>query len=114
MIANAVPHKRVEYGVAKYDTTLADQSVDLVTVAQALHWLDLEPFLKEARRVLVPGGVLAACWRRAGGVVLFQLPHGARNRRDFRSFLCSHPRGILASRAPAHREWVPINRSANR
>jgi SAM-dependent methyltransferase len=60
MIANAVPHKRVEYGVAKYDTTLADQSVDLVTVAQALHRLDLEPFLKEARRVLVPGGVLAA------------------------------------------------------
>ena len=59
MIANAVPHRRVEYKVTKYETTLADRSVDLVTVAQALHWLELDPFLKEARRVLVPGGVLA-------------------------------------------------------
>ena len=30
-----------------------------MTVAQALHWLDLEPFYAEARRVLVPNGVLA-------------------------------------------------------
>ena len=60
MIANAVPHRRVEYRVTKYETTLADQSVDLVTVAQALHWLELDPFLREARRVLVPGGLLAA------------------------------------------------------
>jgi hypothetical protein len=28
-------------------------------VAQALHWLDLEPFYAEAKRVLVPGGLLA-------------------------------------------------------
>ena len=60
MIGQAVPHKRVLYTVAKYETRLADKSVDLVTVAQALHWLELDPFLKEARRVLVPGGVLAA------------------------------------------------------
>jgi len=34
-------------------------------VAQALHWFDLDPFLREARRVLVPGGVLAAwCYAR--------------------------------------------------
>jgi SAM-dependent methyltransferase len=30
-----------------------------VTVAQALHWFDLDPFIREARRVLVPAGVLA-------------------------------------------------------
>ena len=29
----------------------------LVTVAQALHWFDLAPFLSEVERVLVPGGV---------------------------------------------------------
>jgi SAM-dependent methyltransferase len=41
-------------------TSLADESVDLVTVGQALHWFDLEAFFGEVRRVLKPGGLLAA------------------------------------------------------
>jgi SAM-dependent methyltransferase len=39
----------------------ADASVDLVTVALALHWFDLDRFYEEVRRVVRPGGVLA-CW----------------------------------------------------
>jgi SAM-dependent methyltransferase len=59
-IASARPHPRVEYRVAPAEASgLAGQSVDLVTVAQALHWLDLERFYPEVRRVLRPGGVLA-------------------------------------------------------
>ncbi len=38
---------------------LADGSVDLVTVAQALHWFRLGEFFDEARRVLRQRGVLA-------------------------------------------------------
>ena len=34
--------------------------MDLVTVAQALHWLPHEAFYKEARRVAAAGGVIAA------------------------------------------------------
>ncbi len=41
-------------------SALAPGSVDLVSVAQALHWFDLGPFESEVRRVLRPGGVLAA------------------------------------------------------
>jgi hypothetical protein len=41
---------------------LADSSVSLVTVAQALHWFDRPRFHAEARRVLRPGGVVAV-WR---------------------------------------------------
>ena len=41
-------------------TELANASVDVITVAQALHWFDLDRFYTEARRVLKPGGVLAA------------------------------------------------------
>ena len=39
---------------------LATASCDLVTVGQALHWFPLDAFFAEARRVLRPGGVLAA------------------------------------------------------
>lgn len=39
---------------------LADDTVDLVTVAQALHWFAGEPFYVEVRRVLRPGGAIAA------------------------------------------------------
>jgi SAM-dependent methyltransferase len=60
MIANAVSHPRVKYTVGKYETGLEAGSVGLVTVAQALHWLELDPFLTEARRVLAPNGVFAA------------------------------------------------------
>ena len=34
-------------------------SVDLLIVAQALHWFDLERFYAEARRVLKPTGIVA-------------------------------------------------------
>ena len=36
----------------------ADGTFDVVTVCQALHWLDRRRFLAEARRVLRPGGLL--------------------------------------------------------
>ncbi|HEX2251072.1 MAG TPA: class I SAM-dependent methyltransferase [Gemmatimonadales bacterium] len=35
------------------------ESVDLVTVAQALHWFEIQPFYLEVNRVLTGGGVLA-------------------------------------------------------
>jgi SAM-dependent methyltransferase len=50
----------VRYAVAPAEASgLADHSVDLVTVAQALHWFDLDRFYAETRRVLRPGGVVA-------------------------------------------------------
>ncbi len=60
-IANARPRAKVRYEVgAAEDSGIAGASVDLVTVAQALHWLDRGRFYQEVRRVLRPGGVLAA------------------------------------------------------
>jgi SAM-dependent methyltransferase len=66
-IRHATHHPRVWYGVALADASgLADASVDLVTVAQALHWLPLERFYAEVRRVVAPGGALAVwCYARS-------------------------------------------------
>jgi len=59
-IALATPHDRVTYRVARAeDSGLEDQSIDLITVALAVHWFDLDWFYAEARRMLKPKGVLA-------------------------------------------------------
>ncbi len=50
----------VAFSVAPAEASgLLDQSVDLLVVAQAVHWFDLEAFYTEARRVLKPNGVIA-------------------------------------------------------
>jgi SAM-dependent methyltransferase len=43
-------------------TTLTDQSVDVVTAAQAAHWFDRERSRQEFVRTLKPGGWLALLW----------------------------------------------------
>jgi SAM-dependent methyltransferase len=60
-IAHALPHERVDYRVERASQTAQpDASVDLCTIAAALHWLDREAFYAEVRRVVRPGGVFAA------------------------------------------------------
>ncbi len=60
-LGNARPHPRVRYRMAAAeDSGLEAETVDLITVAQALHWFDRTRFWSEARRVLVARGVVAA------------------------------------------------------
>ena len=60
-IYRAMIYPRVEYEVAlAHQSPLQDHSVDLITVAQALHWFEFEPFFKEVKRVAKPNAVLAA------------------------------------------------------
>ena len=40
-------------------TTFSNQSFDLITVAQAIHWFDFESFYAEVKRTLKANGVLA-------------------------------------------------------
>lgn len=59
-LREATPLPNVRYAVARAEESqLESGSCDLVTVAQALHWLDLPRFYAEAKRVLKPRGVLA-------------------------------------------------------
>ncbi len=60
-ITNAEPHQRVDYRVAPAENSgIKSETLDLIMVAQALHWFDLDRFYAEARRVLKPNGVFAA------------------------------------------------------
>lgn len=57
----AYPHERVSYHVEPAEhVSLRDSSVDLVTVAVAIHWFNFDEFYREVKRVLKPNGVLAA------------------------------------------------------
>lgn len=68
-IRQATPHARVEYRVAASEhSEIDDGSVDLVTVASAVHWFDLEAFSEEVRRVVRRGGVLAVWTYHVGYV----------------------------------------------
>jgi SAM-dependent methyltransferase len=59
-VGQATLHARVEYRVEPAEhSSLESNSVDLITVAQAVHWLNLDAFYKEARRVARPGGAIA-------------------------------------------------------
>jgi len=59
-IENAQPKAGVKYKVALAENSgLPDHSVDLITVAQAAHWLDLEKFYAEVRRVARPQAAIA-------------------------------------------------------
>lgn len=56
----AEPHPHIDYRLAPAeDCGLREHSVDLITVAQALHWFDCAAFHAEAQRVLRPGGLIA-------------------------------------------------------
>ena len=61
-IVNAIPKSNINYAIANEQApALKRRSVNLITVAQALHWFDLEVFYAEADRVLKRYGLIA-CW----------------------------------------------------
>jgi SAM-dependent methyltransferase len=75
-LAKAEPHARIDYSLAPAEASgLPDQSVSVVTIAQAVHWFALDDFYAEAKRVLKPGGIIAI-W----GYVLFHTGDAAIDR----------------------------------
>lgn len=59
-LAKAEARDNIRYWRAdEHCPELAEQSIDLITVAQALHWFNLDRFYPEVDRVLKPEGILA-------------------------------------------------------
>jgi SAM-dependent methyltransferase len=60
-IKEAMVHPKILYEVSTAENSeLDDKSQDLITVANALHWFDIDAFFHEAKRVLKKKGVVAA------------------------------------------------------
>jgi len=55
-IAHAIRKDNIEYKCNKAEDLkfLQSNSVDLITIATALHWLNIELFVEEVQRVLKP------------------------------------------------------------
>lgn len=60
------PNVKIIDGTAE-TTTLPDHSVDIITVAHALHWFNLDEFRLECRRVVKPGGKVIAIYNLTPG-----------------------------------------------
>ena len=58
-IENAVGASNIQYSIGCETVTLPDHFVDLITVAQAIHWFNREKFYAEVKRVAKPGAVVA-------------------------------------------------------
>lgn len=57
----AVPKENIRYCIMPAEKTdFLSQSIDLITVAQALHWFDFNIFYPEVKRILKPEGIIAA------------------------------------------------------
>ncbi|MGB3623984.1 class I SAM-dependent methyltransferase [Ketobacter sp. MCCC 1A13808] len=60
-IAQTQPGDNLKFFVSPAEhIDAADNSIDLITVAQAIHWFDHARFFKEVDRTLKPGGLFAA------------------------------------------------------
>src|SRR6184192_242197 len=84
-IASAELNDRISYRVAPAEASGIDSaSVDLILVAQALHWFDIDRFFTEAKRVLKENGALAissyTSWRSL-----------RKSTRSFGNFIAKRP-----------------------
>lgn len=97
-IAIAQPHPKIHYVATPAEASgLPNASVDLITVAQALHWFDHPRFYAEVRRVLKPGGMLAA-WT-------YTLLRGAPQLNALIKYFHGH---VVGPWWPPERKWVDL------
>lgn len=94
------PQKNIEYRLALAEESgLQAHSVDLITVAQAVHWFDFDAFYAEAKRVLKPKGIIAVwCY------TLFYT-----DRPEFNALLNTFYKGITQPFWPPERKYLDDN-----
>lgn len=93
--AQSVAGPSVEYRDGKAEATgLADASVQLVLAAQAFHWFQPEPTLREFQRILQPGGWVVLMWNERDESDPFTRAYGdlVRTCKDAKAVESHRPR----------------------
>lgn len=95
-LQQAFPRQNIQYVCEHAEkTALKPDSVDLVCIAQALHWLDMPAFFREVQRVLKPGGMIAAwCYQRI------------QSEGELNDVLSHYYQNIVGPYWPTERCWV--------
>ena len=71
------------------NTTLVDNSIDIITVAQAFHWFDKQKFKAECQRILKPLGKVVLVWNSRDSASDLVMQNDLINRKycpDFKGF----------------------------
>jgi SAM-dependent methyltransferase len=102
MLAAAPEHPRVDLALAAAEALpLRDRCVDALTISSGLHWLDRDRFFDEVRRVVRPGGWVAAYEHALAGDPAHGPAFGAWIRDQY------WPRYPVPHRGPMLRAEVP-------
>ncbi len=81
-IENAFTHEKVNYKVEPAELcTLPHHSVDIITVAQAIHWFDHERFYATTKRVMKKDAIIAA-WAYGLPFISHDIDNIIRNFHD--------------------------------
>ena len=62
-------------------TTLSDNSIDIITVAQAFHWFERQKFKKECKRILKSSGKVILIWNSRDSKNELVIENDAINRK---------------------------------
>ena len=82
-LRHATPHPRVAYRLAPADSSrLESATVDVVTVAQALHWLPHDRFYPEVARVLSTDGAFVAWGYHLPGIGVPEVDRAMQHFHD--------------------------------
>ncbi|QHQ62957.1 methyltransferase domain-containing protein [Anaerocolumna sedimenticola] len=74
LVATLVPFPNIKIMSSTAEaTTLPEHSIDVITVAHALHWFNLDAFRAECRRIIKPNGLIIAVYNLTHGGEMINL-----------------------------------------
>jgi SAM-dependent methyltransferase len=113
LLSHRVPQARTAAGGAE-EINLPDRAVDVIAIAQALHWFDLDRAIPEMARVLRSDGVVGMVWNYRDDSIpwvrkLDRMLGSQDSAFDLPEFLADRPEVVIIDQAE-FRHWQSVDR----